>query len=34
VLVASHELERAGALADRVVTVAGGQVVADELVQR
>jgi heme ABC exporter ATP-binding subunit CcmA len=34
VMVASHELERAGALADRVVTVAGGQVVADHLVQR
>ncbi len=34
VLVASHELERAGALADRVVTVAGGQVVADQLVER
>jgi len=30
VLVASHELERAGALADRVVTVVGGQVVEDE----
>src|SRR5690606_29854422 len=26
VLVASHELERAGALADRVVPVAGGQI--------
>lgn len=30
VLVASHELERAGALADRRVTVMGGQVVEDE----
>ena len=29
VIVASHELERAGALADRVVTVAGGQIVGD-----
>jgi heme ABC exporter ATP-binding subunit CcmA len=27
VIVASHELERAGALADRVVTVAGGRIV-------
>jgi ABC-type multidrug transport system ATPase subunit len=30
VLVASHELERAGALAHRVVTIAGGRVVGDE----
>jgi heme ABC exporter ATP-binding subunit CcmA len=30
VLVASHELERAGAIANRVVDVAGGRVVADE----
>jgi heme ABC exporter ATP-binding subunit CcmA len=30
VVVASHELERAGALARRVVTIAGGRVVADE----
>ena len=29
VMVASHELERAAALADRVVTVAGGQIVGD-----
>jgi heme ABC exporter ATP-binding subunit CcmA len=30
VLVASHELERAGALAHRIVTIAGGRVVGDE----
>ncbi len=29
VLVASHELERAGALADRVVTITGGRVTGD-----
>ena len=30
VLVASHELERAGSLADRVVEVVGGQVQGSE----
>lgn len=30
VIVASHELERAGALADRTVAVVGGQIVEDE----
>jgi len=30
VLVASHELERASALADRIITVAGGRVTGDE----
>jgi ABC-type multidrug transport system ATPase subunit len=32
VLVASHELDRAGTLAGRMVTVVGGRIVADEVV--
>ncbi|MGD9704221.1 MAG: heme ABC exporter ATP-binding protein CcmA [Acidimicrobiia bacterium] len=30
IMVASHELERAGALAQRIVTIAGGRVIGDE----